>query len=513
MNQNKTKLVVVIGVMLILSIYLGIGAASAQHEVLKVTGVAVLLALIVGFGRRIWLLVPLTMLSSLSFRWLPGQWRAADLAYLITISGFILLVLTRNINFKIRLRGIHFFAILVILTVVQVYIRNPVGLAVFGNASVGGRAYFTFAIAVAMCVIFSVIQVPWRELFAMRKYALIGGVFTVAVQWLSYVPGLGLPLALTFGTGLKAIDAEGMSSESAGRNLAGVDSGKVASRMTVAFVNPMKSFFLNRWTFIVMFAVLGGLISGFRSQIAGVLLVLGVGVIYWQGFRAFFSAIFVGVLALMLLAIVNLMVPLPGTVQRTLSFLPGTWDQKFIDEGTTSTDWRVEMWKEALLSERWIKNKMVGDGLGFSKEELAIQKAMSDKTYFIRGFGGLSSQQVNFLINGDYHSGPVSFVRTTGYIGLAIFGIGLIAVAISSHRLLRSLKGSPYFGVAALICIPAIVHPVIFFFIFGTFSGDISIFFLNIGFLCFLRNNIDFDNLRCLSDDELAEAEGLVVAN
>ena len=495
MKQNKITIIVTVGLTLLLSLYLGIGAASSQTEVLKVTGVAVLGAILIGFGRRIWLLVPLTMLSSLSFRWLPGQWRAADLAYLVTILGCVMLFLTRKINYRIRLNFLHFFALLVLLTVVQTYLRNPVGLSIFGSSSVGGRAYFTFAIAVMMCLLFSFLLVGGAELFAFRKFALIGGVFTVAAQWLSYVPGLALPMTLALGTGNLNFNSESSSSGMAGRNMAGVDSAKVFTKISVAYVNPMRAFFLNRWTLIVLFAIFGSLISGFRSQVGGAVLVLGIGVLYWQGFMALFVAVFAGVFSLMCLAVFNLMLPLPAEVQRGLSFLPGTWEERYVNEGENSTDWRVEIWEEALFSERWIDNKTMGDGLGFSSKELELQEAMAGGVYQMAGFGSLTSHQVSLLINGDYHSGPVSFVRAVGYVGLAIFGIGLLAVVVASHRLLRSLKGSPYFGVAALICVPAIAHPFIFFFVFGTFAGDISVFFLNVGMIAFLKNNIDFDNL------------------
>jgi hypothetical protein len=216
----------------------------------------------------------------------------------------------------------------------------------------------------------------------------------------------------------------------------------------------------------------------------------------------------VGVFGLMSLAILNLMLPLSAEAQRALSFLPGTWEQRYVREGEDSNDWRFEMWEEALTSERWIKNKIMGDGLGFSSKELGLQSAMQQGDYGMAGFGTLSAQQVSLLINGDYHSGPVSFVRAVGYVGLGIFALGLLAVLISSHRLLRALKGTPYFGIAALICIPAFAQPFIFFFVFGTFSGDISQFFLNVGMICFLRNNIDFENLhRDPREEPLEESE------
>lgn len=496
MNQNKIKIAITVVITLLLSLYLGIGAASAQTEVLKVTGAAMGIAILIGFGRRIWLLVPLTMLSSLSFRWLPGQWRAADLAYLLVIAGCVLLFLTRNLSYKLQFRLVHLFALLVIMSVVQVYLRNPVGLAVFGSASVGGRAYLTFGIGVMMCVIFSIIKVPVVELFTMRKFALIGGVFTVIAQWMAYIPGLGLPLALALGTGNLDFNSVGSSSGMAGRNLAGADSAKVFSRVTISFTSPMKAIFLNRWTFIILFAVFGGMVSGFRSKLGDCILILALGVLYWSGIRAVLAAFLFGVFGLLSLAILNLMFPLTAEAQRALSFLPGTWEERYVREAEDSTDWRVEIWKEALLSERWIKNKVIGDGLGFSSKELQLQEAMARGDYQMAGFGNLTSHQVSLLINGDYHSGPVSFVRTVGYVGLSIFGVGLIAVLVSAHRLLRSLRRTPYFGVAALVCIPAIAHPFLFFFVFGTFSGDISLFFLNIGLLSFLRNNVDFENLQ-----------------
>lgn len=508
MNQNKLKVAVTAVITLMLSLYLGIGAASAQGEVLKVTGVAMMIAILVGFGRRVWLLVPLTMLSSLSFRWMPGQWRAADLAYLIVIGGCTLLFLTRNLKFKIQWRPIHIFGLLVIASVVQAYARHPVGLNVLGSSNVGGRAYFTFAVGLMMCVLFSVLSVPVKDLFAMRKYALVGGVFTLVAQWLAYVPGLALPLALGLGTGNLDFNSQGTSGGAAGRNMAGADSAKILSRITVAYTNPLKSLLFNRWTLIVCFAILGGLVSGFRSQLGGGILILAIGVFYWQGIRAVIAAFLVGVFGLMSLAILNLMLPLSPEAQRSLSFLPGTWEQRYVREGEDSNDWRFEMWEEALTSERWIKNKIMGDGLGFSSKELDLQSAMQQGDYGMAGFGTLSAQQVSLLINGDYHSGPVSFVRAVGYVGLGIFALGLLAVLISSHRLLRSLKGTPYFGIAALICIPAFAQPFIFFFVFGTFSGDISQFFLNVGMICFLRNNIDFENLhRDPREEPMEESE------
>ena len=80
-----------------------------------------------------------------------------------------------------------------------------------------------------------------------------------------------------------------------------------------------------------------------------------------------------GMCVIPLLAAINLLAPLPPNVQRALTFLPGTWEQRYKDDAEGSTEWRVEVWKVALFTERWIKNKWLGDGLGFSAAELATQ--------------------------------------------------------------------------------------------------------------------------------------------
>lgn len=170
------------------------------------------------------------------------------------------------------------------------------------------------------------------------------------------------------------------------------------------------------------------------------------------------------------------------------------------------------MWEEALTSDRWINNKVIGDGLGFSFKEFELQEALQRGRYNMPSFGKLTPQQVSFLINGDYHSGPVSFVRTVGYVGLVIFTVALLTVLVVAHRLMKRVKGTPYFGVVAFVCIPAIAHPILFWFVFGTFSGDVSQFFLNVGLISLLRNNIDFDNLDKDPRYEEAKEEEVVFA-
>jgi hypothetical protein len=491
MNQNSTKLVAIVPIVLIISIYLGVGVASSKTEVLGAVGGGVIVGLIAILGTRVWLLIPLVIFSNLFFRWIPGNLALRELSFLITIAGVSLLVLTRKIQLSFRFGLPHMMGFVLILCVAQVYLRHPTGMAVFGSGNVGGRPYFIVGLAVMGSLILSTIKVPPQHLLSARTFAVAGGVFTIIVQWMSYIPGMGLFMTIAFGTGNLGFMDTGsqQQSQSAGRNMAGSATSKALPGIINAYTSPMKSLFFNRWTFIVAFALFGALISGFRSQIALVGLTFAFGIFYWSGIRSLVAGALVGVISLVFLIALNAFYPLPPKVQRALSFIPGNWEQRYIDEGKDSTDWRVIIWEEALFTDRWITNKVLGDGLGFTKEELSMQQGLQDGSLSFGGFGGLSDQQVSILVNGDYHSGPVSLIRTIGYVGLVIFVIAILVLAVACHKLLRRYRGSPYFGVLAMFLVPAIVHPIYFIFIFGGFSLDIPFFFLNLGFYGLLRNN------------------------
>lgn len=501
MNQSKLKLFAVIPIVLLISIYLGIGAASSQTEVLAVVGGISIISLMIIMGTRTWLLIPLVMFSNLFFRWIPGNMALREMAFLITIGSVGLLFLTRKIQFDFKFRFPHFLGVIVILCVAQAYIRHPAGMAIFGAGNVGGRPYFIVGLAVIGSFILSTIRVAPRDLLSARKFAVTGGIFTIIVQWMSYIPGLGLPMTIAFGTGnLSFMDSGEVKSEGAGRNVAGSATAEALPPIVIGYVSPMKSLFGNRWTLIVGFAIFGALISGFRSQLALAALTFAFGIFYWNGIRGVIAGAMVGIVSLIFLIAINAFYPLPGKVQRALSFLPGSWEQRYVDEGKDSTDWRVAIWEEALLTDRWIENKILGDGLGFTKEELSMQQGLQDGSMSLGGFGGLSDQQVTILVNGDYHSGPVSLVRTIGYVGLVIFIIAILVLGVACHRLLRRYRGSPHFGILAIFLIPAIVHPIYFLFIFGGFSLDLPFFFLNLGFYGLLKNN--FDSLHTMNEED-----------
>jgi hypothetical protein len=167
---------------------------------------------------------------------------------------------------------------------------------------------------------------------------------------------------------------------------------------------------------------------------------------------------------------VNLVYPLPPNVQRSLTFLPGTWEQRYIDDAEGSTDWRVEIWIEVLTTDRWIKNKVFGDGLGFSKANLEYVKGLSKMQG--TGVSGFDMHRETILANGDYHSGPVSTIRVIGYAGLLFLLVFQIRLMVHTHRQILRCRGTEWYPLALLIGIPIMWQPVFFHVFFGDFRGE-----------------------------------------
>ena len=70
------------------------------------------------------------------------------------------------------------------------------------------------------------------------------------------------------------------------------------------------------------------------------------------------------------------------------------------------------MWKEIPKGTRYISNKIMGDGFGFSRAELS---AMERQQFLI----GEISQEDSMII-GSFHNGPLSAVRFVGIVGMLL---------------------------------------------------------------------------------------------
>jgi hypothetical protein len=269
----------------------------------------------------------------------------------------------------------------------------------------------------------------------------------------------------------------------------GVEVGKAA----ISYLNIFKLIFFQNIFFSVCFfaSLVAILLSGFRSNLIGWLFAIALATYIRGGVRhivPLVAAGLAGVVMIVVLQTAGLSVPLAA--QRALSFIPISWDSRASVDAKVTVEWRVDMWRLALTSDRYIKNKVLGDGFGFDPAELRAQATLA--SFRMDTSAGL---QDYFMITGDYHSGPVSAIRFVGYFGLALFTALLIANARYAWKIIESAKNTAFFPLALFAGIGAIYHPICFWLIFGGYGGDFIQAIFTLGMLNIIDRSIKKEKL------------------
>lgn len=490
-SNNSVQGFLIVIVAVVLAIWLGIGIATDQTQTL-------LIGMVVGgglfcmlLGQKIWLLY--LFLSAVGIPLVRGI-NAEQLGQMLLVGFSVTLFCIRRLNIKWTFTELDVLRLILVLCILQVYVRNPVGLNIFGAGTVGGRPYIVMGIACVAGFILSKYVVAEREI----KWAMWATIAGAA---------LATPLGFLRGRGVGGIVGGGGGGGGGGAGVEVVASGltdsgaatrigrfkswaDILSRIVVSRISPLRAVTHPIWAIVVLLAMGLAAMSGYRNAVAWVGLIFLFGIAYWGGAKAVMLSVFAGIMALTFLALINIASPLPPNVQRALSPFPGSWDERYVKNAGNSTEWRIEMWKAALFTDEWIKNKILGDGLGFTKEELVKMKEFDDRGNQ-RALGGLTNQQYSMLISGQYHSGPVHTVRIVGYAGLVLLIIVMIRVCVHAHRLIERARGTQWFGLALFFGIPLMAEPIFFLFVFGTYDDAASKMFIGSGLLDLLHKNLN----------------------
>lgn len=162
---------------------------------------------------------------------------------------------------------------------------------------------------------------------------------------------------------------------------------------------------------------------------------------------------------------------LPLVAQRALSFLPVRVDEAVRDSARGSTEWRVEMWKNALGQVP--KYLIKGKGFAIDPSDLYMQIQSAAR--------GLTSASAGTMVAGDYHNGPLSVLIPFGLFGTA----GLIWLFVAGVKLLYHYHrhGNPALQTINTFLLTAFVAKIVFFlFVFGALVSDLCTFAGILGF-------------------------------
>jgi hypothetical protein len=493
MDTNRIKTILILAVATFGALYLGVSAATAQFEtiawIIGGTGLSICLML----GKKIWMIIPFMSVLNLSLI-IPTRPDTGLLSQAIFLGFCTLLFLMRKLPFRIAFTELGFWTALIATCVLQTYIRNPVGLNIIGGESVGAKPYVLFGAALVTSVLLSTYKISPTDLKWILRLSIIGGILNFTLLAIgTLVPRLGVWYGAVGGGEVNSTGQQtgAYGAEGATRIVFVRDFGRNLSLWIGSFKSPIRACFHPVSAPLVLISLACAAFSGYRSEVAAVGFTYLVAISYRGGMVAVVVSCLSLAMGIVMLSVINLATPLPVNIQRSLSFLPGTWDQALTEDAEQSTEWRVKMWEEALLTDFWIKNKLLGDGLGMTRQEYNFIRSFGDKQISGGvGSGDISQQQEFFMASGAYHSGPVSTIRAIGYAGLLILLIAQIRLAVHAHRQIQRTRNTEWFPLALFVGIPLIWSPFFFVLIFGTFSSGATSFLLGSAWVRVLENNL-----------------------
>ncbi len=488
-----TTVVLVVGLFLAMLCGKLSGAGQLNLLALGLIGI-VFLVLCLTFRAKIWVAIPLTWHLVGQIPILPIPAAARDLV-VISLSGmYIAFIALRLVRIKPVFDALDFWLLINLLYIGSTFIRNPIGSLAMGSERVGGRSYMTVFTAVLAYWVMS------RAWCRAKGAKLLPGVTTLMIcvdggiqilcqkyLWLSAVLGQ-VYSSFAVDTTLRSADLTGRFDEHDARQVALVGPGLAIEQGLMAYFRPLS--LLNPfliWRFIV---AIGGIVMIFYSGFRSVFMQVMLGFLLSSYIRrGWFDVLRICGIIVPVLLILGLMqgtiVDLPMPAQRALSFLPGNWSAVAKQDAEGSTRWRVEMWIDALTTEKYIDNKWFGDGFGTSVDRM--QRVM-----LIQSLPSLTTEeaQESAAIVGNFHSGPVSGIRCVGYVGLLLFYCLLFQSAWHAMNLMRQSKETPFQALALFIGIPVVVRPFFFTLIFGAYTDDLPNVIFAIGLMKMLSNSI-----------------------
>jgi len=400
---------------------------------------------------------------------LPGQ---ALIWVPVAAACLVFALLNRAVNPELRFiyvpsvaNSLLFFTAVVLITA---WATGGVGLRSFGSARYGGRNYALIIMAVVGFFGFSSVRIP------PEKAALYVGMFFLA-QVTGVIPNIIYKLGSTFyplfyffpaGTAADQARADFAMGPGLFRISGLIYLGpalycyvlaRYGIRGTLDFSRPQ------RFLYLVIGAACCAA-SGFRSCL--ILFVLTFfALFYFEGLhKTRLLSWFIGVTLLGAAILLPNANRLPWVVQRSLSFLPAKIDPIARETADASTQWRIEIWKQALPE---IPNHLfVGKGYSIDPNELYLSNQSA-------GLGNASPEAI--LVNGDYHNGPLSVIIPFGIFGTVGFVWFLVAAGRFLYQKYRCgdarLKPINTFFLAFFL-----TKVVMFFVVFGSLYSDLYAF-------------------------------------
>lgn len=494
-NANTLTFAVVLLLGLVLAVVIGDSVASGRYAYI---GLAVLLVvglpLALKLGKNFWILIVLTPTADGRVGFLPLPFSLLEICTLFAALLFGTNVVMRHINLKVPLYWPDFLVLLNAGWLVVTFIKNPTGLYFLGSDSVGARRYIVMGFAFVAYFILSRCRIPSKWAYTLPIWMAVGLATPYLLQTVAHLsPQLGDLINRFYSVPVQS-DAQMLTAPGGSGGVERVFGlertvlpfflAMCSYYAPITFINPLHP--LRALSFLVTFVLIG--LSGFRSFLVTMAAYVAVGTWLHGRMRDFVPLATVGIFGIIALAgAVASGVAVPLTIQRALSTLPLGWDPEAVKNADDTTTWRVDMWRDAWNDPNYFKDKVFGDGFGFTQQELMI---LGDEMLGKQGLMGVSNTYEMFIIRGSLHNGPLSSIRFGGFVGLLLLTALMIYTAIYAIKVVRASIGTSYAPVAFFVAIPLIFEPFFFFVIFGAYDNNMVQAFMGVGMLNLISRSL-----------------------
>jgi hypothetical protein len=475
------RLLLVYAVAIPLALVLGYMVATPDTATFAMVGMILLvLVLPLLLQWHHWLLI-ISWNSVFVAGFLPGQ---VQLWVIFAGVSFCMAVVHRFMGYRDFLRApeltkpILFLALVVILTG---KIRGGLGVRILGSGSFGGKNYFY--VLIAIIGYFALISQPIPLLKAARatKWFFLAGT-TNAMANVLYALGPATYFLFWFIPANLGGQVVSNWSENVLQRLDGF--GPAGSFLLCFLLARWGVRGLFQWEkpwrlLLVMLAVAGSMLSGFRSNLLFIVILFSIQFIVEGAWKTPLLPALVLLGMLCLLPVLLFANKLPGSIQRSLAFLPVDINPDIREDANASTQWRFGIWQEV-----WPdipKYLFIGKGYALDPQELYLTVVGTQM--------GILSTFEGSKYSGDYHSGPLSILIPFGLFGTVGFVWLMVAGIKVTHRNFR--YGDPKLRQVNMTLFCYFVTECLFFvFVFGAFNSQLSVFLGVLGFSVSLNGGV-----------------------
>jgi hypothetical protein len=496
-NISANQIVVWTALLLGLIVALVIGSAVGSSDMRFVAGVIAAIPVAVIFVKlktNIWVLLPIGWYLTGRLPWLPLPLTLRDLCFMAVIFFFTLFFATRVLPWKRKLSTLDYLIYINLAYLATVYARNPVGFWAIQSSMIGGRPYFEILLAFGAFMVLSRVK-PSDTIAKLFPFFFLIPTGIVAILDLvaRVMPQFSYPLAMIYsGVGSMADNAGlGAAAQVGQDRITGLkDFGYVSVLALCARYNPITLLSpLYPVRAILFAAALAAIfLSGFRATFLAAAVFYGLATLLRGRGRDMFVSAGIGIAALaLLISLQGNVVQFPLTMQRALSWLPGDWNQEAVDDAQGSSRWRYEMVEWAWNDNTILRNKIWGQGIGLSIDDMNLIAAS-----LMAGQGGATllggSDRENFMVTGTFHNGPISAIKCVGVVGLFLYTTLIIYLAARAWKLCVATFGTRAFSLALFVSLPVIYFPFSFFILTGFYELDLTYSIFSAGLLNLVAN-------------------------